>query len=176
MKGSTKKELLSWGLTILIALALALFINKVVLFKAEAISASMENTIMTDEKAWCFRLAYLLKEPKRGDIIIFKYPDDEELDYIKRIIGTPGDTIKGIDGLVYINDIPLKEEYVLGDEESLKTMEDFGPYIVPEDSYFVMGDNRLISEDSRDWENKFVHKDKIYGRVFVKYPNIKFFH
>lgn len=175
MKESTKKELISWGLTILIALALAILINKVVLFKAEAVSASMENTIMTNDKVWCFRLSYLFSEPKRGDIVIFKFPDDETQDYIKRVIGTPGDTVKGIDGVVYINDIPLKEEYVIGDEEDLKNMEDFGPYQVPEDSYFVMGDNRLISEDARDWENKFVHKDKIYGKVFLKYPDVKFF-
>jgi signal peptidase I len=137
----------------------------------EPISESMENTIMVGDDVITNRLSYVFGEPKRGDIVAFKFPDNEEEDYIKRIIGLPGETIEGKeeDGLVYIDGVPLEEAYVMD-----KINEDFGPFVVPEDSYFMMGDNRLISEDSRDWDNKFVKKDKIYGKAMFKYPNFKF--
>jgi len=161
------KEILSWVMVFALAFGLAIFINKVIIFKVKIPSASMENTIMVGDKVITYRLSYLLSEPKRGDIIVFPFPDNEEEDYIKRIIGLPGETVEGKDdGLVYVDDKPLEEElYVMAEVEA------FGPFKVPEDSYFMMGDNRSISEDSRYWDNKYVHKDKIKGKAILKYPN-----
>ena len=117
-----------------------------------------------------YRQAYLFSDPKRGDIIVFPFPDDEKVDFIKRIIGLPGETIEGKNGYVYINGKKLVEKYVT----SLLD-EDFGPYTVPKDSYFMMGDNRSISDDARYWDNKFVKRSKIMGKALFKYPDLTWF-
>jgi len=148
----------------------ATFINKVIICKVVVPTGSMENTIMTGEKVITLRAAYWFNDPKRGDIVVFPLPDNENLDYIKRIIGLPGEVIEGKDGLVYINGEPLEEDYVT---EALD--EDFGPYTIPENSYFMMGDNRNSSEDSRAWEIKYVARKKIEGRAILKYPDITWF-
>lgn len=166
------KEILSWGLVFAIAFLLALVINRFVVFKVEVPSGSMENTIMTGDKVITFRLSYLFSDPKRGDIVVFPFPDDEETDYIKRIIGLPGDQVEVKEGTVYINGNPLEEDYLLepmfDDEES-----NFGPVTVPDGHYFMMGDNRNYSIDSREWENKFVSRDKIKGKAILKYPDFR---
>jgi signal peptidase I len=164
------KEIFSWIMVFVIAIGLATFINKVIIFKVEVPTGSMENTIMIGDKVETLRLSYLFSDPKRGDIIVFPYPDDESMDYIKRIIGLPGETIEGIDGYVYIDGEPLEESYVTSLLDS-----DFGPYEIPEDSYFMMGDNRNVSEDARYWENKFLDRDKIKGKAIFKYPDFKWF-
>ena len=164
------KEVISWILVFVIAFGLATFINKVIIFKVEVPSGSMEDTIMIGDRAITYRLAYLFSDPKRGDIVVFPFPDDESVDYIKRIIGLPGDTVEGKGGLVYINGKPLNEPYVMAPIDS-----DFGPYEVPEDGYFMMGDNRNNSADSRFWENKFVARNKIKGKALLKYPDFTWF-
>ena len=117
------------------------------------------------------RLAYLSEDPQRGDIIAFYFPDDGESLYLKRIVGLPGEKIEGVDGMIYINGKPLSEYYI---REQIN--EDFGPYVVPEDSWFVMGDNRNNSLDSRYWEDKFVERDEIVGRAEIEYyPEFKKF-
>ena len=117
------------------------------------------------------RLAYLSEDPQRGDIIAFYFPDDGESLYLKRIVGLPGEKIEGVDGMIYINGKPLSEDYI---REQIN--EDFGPYVVPEDSWFVMGDNRNNSLDSRYWEDKFVERDEIVGRAEIEYyPEFKKF-
>ncbi len=168
---SIKKEIISWIVTIIFALGLGLFISKGLIVNAEIPSGSMENTIMTQDRLIALRTAYWFSEPQRGDIVVFHYPDNEEELYIKRVIGTPGDTVEGKDGVVYVNGEALKEPYIKEPAE-----EDFGPYKVPEDSYFMLGDNRNHSGDSRDWENTYVKKDKILGKAFLRYyPSFKKF-
>lgn len=168
MKKKILKEILSWILVFAAAFLIATFIREVILFNVKVPSGSMEDTIMIGDRVVTSRLSYLFGEPKRGDIIVFPYPDDEEVYYIKRIIGLPGETIEGKDEYVYINGEKLEEPYV---KELLHT--NFGPYVVPEDSYFMMGDNRNVSEDSRYWRNKFVTRDKIIGKALFKYPDFE---
>ena len=164
------KEVISWILVFVIAIVAATLIKEFIIYNVEVPTGSMENTIKIGDRVVTSRLSYLSKDPQRGDIIVFPYPDDEELDYIKRIIGLPGETIEGKDGLVYIDGEPLEESYV---KEALDS--DFGPYEVPEDSYFMMGDNRNNSQDSRYWENKFLARDKIEGKAILKYPKFHWF-
>ncbi len=164
------KEILSWILIFIIAIAISQFVTRVIILQVKVPSGSMENTIIINDRVVAFRLSYLFGDPKRGDIIVFPFPDDENVDYIKRIIGLPGDKIEGKDGFVYINDEPLTEAYVT---EMLN--EDFGPYEVPKDCYFMMGDNRNVSEDSRYWENHFVERDKIKGKALFKFPHFTWF-
>lgn len=161
------KEILSWVQVIVISLVLAWFLGNYVIMNAYIPSASMENTLTEGDKVIGSRLSYKFSEPERGDIIMFKYPDDESRDFIKRIVGLPGETVTIKDGKVYIDDseIPLTEDYL----KETPVSENIGPFEVPEDSYFVMGDNRNNSHDSRYWENHFVKKDKILAKAIVRW-------
>lgn len=162
------KEIISWILVFAVAFVVALFINKVLVFKVEVPTGSMIDTINIGDKVWSYRQAYLFGDPKRGDIIVFPFPDNEEKDYIKRIIGLPGEVIEGReDGLVYVDGEPLEESSYVTDPINAP----FGPFTVPENSYFMMGDNRLDSVDSRYWENPFVARNKIKGKAILKYPD-----
>ena len=164
------KEVFSWIMVFVFAIILAALIKKYVMFNVEVPTGSMENTIMVGDRATTFRLAYLFSDPQRGDIVVFPFPDDEQMDYIKRIIGLPGETIEGRDVLVYIDGRPLEEPYVTSELDS-----DFGPYEIPEGYYFMMGDNRNNSADSRYWDNKYVKRDKIEGKAVLKYPKLTWF-
>ncbi len=171
---SIQQELVSWVLNFAIAIVVALILKNYVIINAKVPTGSMENTIQPGDDLFGFRLSYIFSEPKRGDIIIFKYPDDETQKYVKRVIGLPGDTVVIEDAMVYINGStePLDESYL-----KEKWIKDTGPYefVVPEDSYFVMGDNRNSSWDSRYWMNTFVSKDKIIGKaIFVYFPFSRF--
>lgn len=170
MEKRVLKEVISWIIIIVIAFGIATFINKVIIFKVVVPSGSMENTIMTGDRVVTLRASYWFEDPQRGDIVVFPFPDNENLDYIKRVIGLPGEVIEGKDGLVYINGEPLEEDYVT---EPLDN--NFGPYEIPEDSYFMMGDNRGGSEDSRAWEHKYVLGSKIEGKAIFKYPEYTWF-
>lgn len=163
-----KSEILSWIKTIVFAFVLAIVINAFIIVNATVPTGSMENTIMPKDRIVAFRLSYLFQEPERGDIIVFKYPDDPEqkILYVKRVIGLPGDMVEIINGKVYINGSsePLEEPYLK--EEPIGS---YGPYVVPEGCYFMLGDNRNNSQDSRYWTNKFVEEDQILGKVFFRY-------
>ena len=164
------KEVLSWIITFALAIGAAFLIKNYLIINADVPTGSMENTIMPDDCIMGFRLAYTFSEPKRGDIVIFKYPDDETQKYVKRIIGLPGDTVTIEDGEIYINgsSTPYQESY-LKEEWVVAT----GPYEfeVPEDSYLVLGDNRNNSSDARYWTNTYVSKDEIIGKAeFVYFP------
>jgi signal peptidase I len=172
MNENKKSEIFSWIKIIVSAFVIALVINNFIIVKAEVPTGSMENTVMTHDQIIGYRLAYLFSKPKRGDIIMFPLPDDESTNYLKRIIGLPGETIEIIDGKVYINGNtePLTEDYL---KETPKGS--YGPYTVPEDSYFMMGDNRNSSLDSRFWEHPFVKKEKIIGKAVFRYsPKLGF--
>ena len=157
------REIWDYARMIILVVIVVTLINNIVLINAKIPSESMENTIMTGDRIFGYRLAYGLnidlfgheinkkfKDPQRFDIIIFKYPDDESQLFIKRLIGLPGETAEVPRG-------------------------NFGPYEVPEDSYFVMGDNRNHSRDSRYWKtSNFVTYDEIVGKAVVRYyPSIK---
>ena len=108
-------------------------------------TGSMENTVKADSHLLVNKGIYIFSEPKRGDIVTFTTDNNNNtMIYLKRIIGLPGEKIEGRDGYVYINGEKLTEDYV---KEALK--DDFGPYVIPENSYFMMGDNRDRSDDSR---------------------------
>lgn len=163
------KEILSYSKLIFFSLLASLFIKQNVAACALIPTGSMEETVMTGSRVVINRMAYVFEEPNRGDIVSFYYPDDGVTLYLKRIMGLPGETIEGIDGYVYINGIKLTEDYT---EE--KMVEDFGPFTVPEGCYFMMGDNRNNSWDSRYWVHTFVEKEGIIGKVNLEYyPEIK---
>lgn len=178
------KELWEYVKMIIIVVIVVTIVNNVILINAKIPSESMEKTIMTGDRIFGFRLSYginldlfgnkiskKVKDPERYDIIIFHYPDDEDQLFIKRLIGLPGETVEIKDGKVYIDgsDTPLDDSFV-----PETPVGDFGPYEVPEDSYFMLGDNRQHSRDSRYWNNTFVTFDEIVGKAVIRYfPSIK---
>ncbi len=165
-KEELKNEIKEWVIVIEIAIILAVVLNMFFVVNAVIPSASMETTIMTGDRIFGNRLAYINSSPKRGDVVIFRFPDDEKQLFIKRVIGLPGETLLVQDGRVYINGSsePLSEPYVNG-----VPLGDYGPVTIPEEGYFMMGDNRNNSADSRFWKNPFVYKDKILGKAFFRY-------
>ncbi len=157
-----------WSKLILFALVIAFWLKNNVVASALVPTGSMEQTVMTGSRIVINRLAYMCDAPRRGDIVSFYYPDDGETLYLKRIMVLPGEVIEGIDGKVYI------DGRLVPDFTKNRFYEDFGPYKIPEDSYFMMGDNRGNSWDSRYWTNKFVAFEDIIGRAeFEYYPEIK---
>ena len=166
-KSSIWKEVWEYIRMIVIVMAVVIFVEQVLVINARIPSQSMENTIMVGDQIFGNRLAYKHgKHPERYDIVIFYYPDNEKEKFIKRVIGLPGETVSIRDGKVYINDStePLDDSFC-----PETPVGDFGPYQVPEGHYFMMGDNRNISKDSRYWLNPYVAEDKIIGKAFLRY-------
>lgn len=160
------KPVLEWVIVLAIAIAVALFINFCIIINSTVPTSSMENTIMPGDRIMGLRVTYIFEEPKYGDIVVFKYPDNPKETFVKRLIGTPGDVVEIVQGTLYINNEKVEENYLK--EEPYH--EDFGPYVVPEDSYFVMGDNRNNSHDSRYWStSNFVPRKNILGKAFFCY-------
>ncbi len=166
MSSTVKTEVISWIKTIVLAMVLAGAVNSFLIVNAQVPTGSMENTIMAGDRILALRTSYWFDEPQAGDITVFRYPDDPSGNtlYVKRIIGAEGDMVEVRDGEVYVNGTQLEEDYI-----AEKTSGDFGPVTVPADSYFMMGDNRNHSLDSRFWENKFVEEDEILGKVVLRY-------
>lgn len=165
-----KREALEWVLVIVVSFLFALFIDSVLIVNAMVPSASMEPTVMTGDRLFGNRLAYLNSDIERGDIVIFKFPDNEDELFIKRVIGMPGETIEMVDGKIYIDGSPspLYEPYI-----TVELMGNYGPVTVPQGAYFMLGDNRNISADSRYWKQPFVYKKKILGKAMLQYwPHI----
>ena len=158
------KEIFAWVLTIALAILAAKAINKYVIIKAEVPTGSMEHTIEVNDCILGYQLAYLFGSPERGDIVIFPYPDNPETTYVKRIIGLPGETVEIKDGYVYIDGEPIEEPYL---KEEMRG--EYGPYVVPEGCYFMLGDNRNSSQDSRKWSNTYLKEEDIMAKVLFRY-------
>jgi signal peptidase I len=170
--------------SILIAALLALVIRTFVVQAFKIPSGSMEDTLAIGDHILVNKFIYgskipftdkrvlRLRDPRRGDVIVFEYPEDPSKDFIKRVVGTPGDEIEEINKQVYVNGKLYvnphevhKEPEIIPREQNPR--DSFGPVKVPTNSLFVMGDNRDRSYDSRFWG--FVTYDKIKGLAFIKY-------
>ncbi len=184
-KKAIAKEIFSWVRVIVIALLLTVVIRKFIIVNAEVPSSSMVSLIYPGDRLIGFRLSYLFSDPKRFDVVIFRYPVDPEEKFIKRVIGLPGEKVAIEDGKIYINDsaTPLDEPYL---PEEWLVGNDGMIYEVPENSYFLLGDNRNISLDARYWAEEamdeglvdnwddaeaytFVPKSEILGKAIFKY-------
>ena len=178
---SWKKEILSWIQILAAAAVIAYVLTTYIIANSTVPTGSMENTIMSHSRVLGSRLTYKFSEPERGDIAIFRYPDDKEEGittyYVKRIIGLPGETVDIVDGKIYINgsDTPLDEPYL--HEEMDMYGKDHLHYNVPEGHYFMLGDNRNNSNDARFWKNKYVPEEDLIAKVYLEYfPNPHFLH
>jgi signal peptidase I len=152
--------------SIVTAVVLALIIITFIAQSFLVQGSSMEPGLHNGQRLLVEKLSYRFRPPKRGEIVVFRYPLDPRRKFIKRIIGIPGDEIFIKDRRVYLNGLPLEENYING-----PTYGTYGPAIVPPDSYFVLGDNRNNSDDSRFPDVGFVPRKNIVGRaLFVYWP------
>jgi signal peptidase I len=169
---------------LLIAAVLALFIRTFVIQAFKIPSGSMKPTLLVGDHILVNKFIYgvkipfldftliPVKAPKRGDIVVFKFPEDPKKDFIKRVIALPGDTVQVHNKKVYINDQPMEDPYGTYLDPHLipagaRPRDNVGPLTVPPDAYFVMGDNRDHSYDSRFWG--FVDLSAIKGKAFIIY-------
>ncbi|MGE5397948.1 MAG: signal peptidase I [Chitinophagales bacterium] len=150
---------------IIIAFVLAMALRLCVVEGRVIPSGSMLPTIQLQDRVMVCKFIYWFKEPSRGDIVVFKPPESlgQQDDYIKRVIGLPGEKVEVKNEKVYINDEPLEEPYIMEAPSY-----DFGPVIVPKDSLFVMGDNRNESFDSHAW-GTWLKRDHLKGKAFIIY-------
>ena len=160
------KELLGWIVYIAIIIGLTWLIITFVGQRTRVSGHSMEATLNDGDNLIVDKLSYHFREPKRFEIIVFPYRHKENTYYIKRIIGLPGETVQVKDGYVYIDGEKLDENY------GLEVMEDAGiaaePIELGEDEYFVLGDNRNHSSDSRDPSVGILHRDELIGRAWIR--------
>lgn len=159
----------------IMAECLVVFILGIILFTKILIhgvvpSGSMEPTLNVGDRCFINGLAYAKREPERGDIVIFKSDEMGGELLIKRIIGLPCDSISFQDGYIYLNGELVYEEYLPEDTET----NSFRDFQVPEGCYFVMGDNREDSYDSRFWDNPYVEKEDIKGKMICSISLSKF--
>ena len=185
IRGKKRKDTFrEYAEAIITAIILALIIRAVVVQAFKIPSGSMLETLQigdhllvnkflygidlpfTDKKIFAFRT------PEKGDIIVFKYPEDPRRDFIKRVIAASGDTIEGRNRIIYINGSPTKEPYVIHTASTIlphdvSKRDNFGPITVPEGKVFMMGDNRENSLDSRFWG--FVDHEAVRGKAFIIY-------
>lgn len=155
-----------------LALIIALFIRTFVVQAFRIPSGSMIPSLLIGDQILVDKLVYKFREPKRGDIIVFKFPEDETRDFIKRLIGLPGEIMEIRNRVVYINGEPIDEDLyafheLTGSYVPSHPRDNFGPITIPPNQYFMMGDNRENSMDSRFWG--FLSGDKITGRAFIIY-------
>lgn len=190
MKTEIKKDIKAKGKlrenieAIVIAVILALFIRTFVVQAFKIPSGSMKPTLQIGDHILVNKFIYGVKlpfimtkiipvtEPTNGDIIVFKYPKDPDKDFIKRVIGVPGDTVKVRNKKIFVNNVQLSVDHGVHSDPNIipaqmNQRDNFGPVTVPENSYFVMGDNRDNSYDSRFWG--FVGEKAIKGKAFIIY-------
>ena len=180
----TRSTFREYAETLVIAILLALVIRTFVVQAFKIPSGSMIPTldigdhILVNKFIYGVRLPFTdftlvpIRHPERGDVVVFKFPKDESKDFIKRVIGLPGDTLEVKNKAVYVNGQKMDELYAVHDESGelsslMQGRDNFGPVSVPKHSYFVMGDNRDHSLDSRFWG--FVDESKIKGEAFIIY-------
>ena len=164
MATSTKNEWIDWIKAIVIAMIIAFFLRTFVFATSVVQGESMYPTLQDGERVIFNKFIYLIGEPERGEIVIIQRPSKN---YVKRVIGLPNETIEVRDHTLYING---KSQQIGDDNNFINNTTDFGPITIPEESYFVMGDNRSISKDSRNGLG-FISEEEIVGRSeFVIFP------
>lgn len=173
---------LEYGKAILTAVLLALVIRTFGVQAFRIPSPSMEDTLLVGDHLFVSKFLYGaevpftggvrlpgLRDPERGDVIVFRYPEDPSQDYIKRCVGVPGDVIEYRDKVLYVNGEAQQEPYVkfADGDRTRPTRDDWGPVAVPDGKYFMMGDNRDRSSDSRYWG--FVDHTQLRGKAIFIY-------
>ena len=159
-----KDELVAWFKTLASAAVYATLIVTFGFQVARVEGQSMAPTLEDQDRLIVNKLVYRMGEPRRGDIVMLSYPINPDKSFVKRVIGEEGDEVQIVDGQVYVNGAPIPDDFV---PEEYRSHDDWGPERIPDGYYFVMGDHRNNSSDSRHW--KFVPKKYIIGKVQVRW-------
>jgi signal peptidase I len=167
---SFRNEIRVWTRDLLIAIGLALVIIVFLYQPVKVEGTSMAPLLSDQERIFINKFVYRFEPIDRGDVVVFWYPLDRSKSFIKRVVGLPGETVEIRQGTVYVNNVPLAEPYVPPQYEDLS---DYGPLRVPHDNYFVMGDHRISSNDSRVFGP--VASRFIYGRAVFAYGPVDHF-
>ena len=169
-KETVKREIKEWIHSIVVALALTLVIRTFVVQAFKIPSGSMRPTLLEGDKLFVNKYIYRFEPPKRGDIIVFRYPVDPKKDFIKRLVALGGETVEIRDGKIYVDGQVLQDPASFG-KFFYYNHDPFGgpnePVRVPADAYFVLGDNSANSTDSRFWG--FVPKKSVLGKAFFRW-------
>ena len=155
-------ELRDWVVSIVGAIVLALIIRTFIVELYIVDGPSMRPTLQHDERLVVNKFIYRIRDPQKGEILIFRYPRDPSRDFIKRVIAVAGDTIEMKEGRVYVNDELQREDYILE-----KTRTEYPKTTIPEGTIFVMGDNRNNSEDSRYSDVGFLPLENVKGKAIL---------
>jgi signal peptidase I len=170
---SKNRKLIKDILEVIVPAIILFLVVRTFVFEVRVVpSGSMSPTIIENDRFIAGKVTLKFRAPRRGEILVFKPPASAQFstDYVKRVIGLPGETWEMRDGAVYINGSPLEEPYL---PQNVKIYGNFAPVKIPEDHYFMMGDNRNSSEDSRYWG--FMPAKNIRGRaVFRLWPLDRF--
>jgi signal peptidase I len=159
-----KEELVAWVKTLVSAAVYAVLIVTFGFQVARVEGQSMAPTLEDQDRLIVNKLVYRIGEPRRGDIVMLYYPLNPDKSFVKRVIAEEGDTVRIVDGRVYVNDVPLDDDYV---PAQYRSHDEWGPQVIPEGYYFVMGDHRNNSSDSRHWG--MVPKRYIIGKVQLRW-------
>jgi signal peptidase I len=159
-----KDELIAWFKTLASAAVYATLIVTFGFQVARVEGQSMAPTLADQDRLIVNKLAYRMGEPRRGDIVMLYYPLNPDKSFVKRVIAEEGDQVRIVDGRVYVNDVPMRDDFV---PPEYRSHDDFGPTVIPEGYYFVMGDHRNNSSDSRHWG--MVPKKYIIGKVQLRW-------
>jgi signal peptidase I len=162
--GAWGQELMAWARTLTSAAVYAAVIVTFVFQIARVDGLSMAPTLSDQDRLIVNKFAYRLSAPRKGDIVMFYYPIDPDKSFVKRVIAVEGDTVRIVDGHVYVNDVAMDDSFV---PPEYRSHEDLALEVVPRGYYFVMGDHRNNSSDSRDWG--MVPKKYITGKVQVRW-------
>ncbi|MDR2442113.1 MAG: signal peptidase I [Deltaproteobacteria bacterium] len=172
-------QVLEYGKAIAVAVVLALIIRSFIIQAFHIPSGSMIPTILEGDRVLVTKFSFGIRNPftnrvlintgspKRGDVVIFMYPDDPATDFVKRVIGLPGEKVEIVNGQIKINDRFIEDDHGHYDNPFQLSSRNFGPAIVPEGHYFMMGDNRDYSNDSRVWG--FVDFSLLRGKAWRMY-------
>jgi len=165
-KSSTRSHLQLWVRDFIISVMASFFIITFLYQPVKVEGTSMQPELRDQDRLFVNKFAYNFEKISRGDVVVFYYPRDTQKSYIKRVIGLPGDDIRIDDGRVFVNGQRIDESYVPKRFRDVRSMADM---VVPQDEYFVMGDHRSISSDSRDFGP--VIRKLIYGKAaFIYWP------
>jgi signal peptidase I len=168
-----RDELVAWFKTLASAAVYATLIVTFGFQVARVEGMSMAPTLEDQDRLIVNKLAYRIGEPHNGDIVMLYYPIDPNKSFVKRVIAKEGDTVRIVDGNVFVNEALIKDDFV---PDEYRSHDDWGPEVVPDGYYFVLGDHRNNSSDSRHW--RWVPKRYIIGKVQIRWwpiPSARFF-